>query len=124
MDIDINTWFEGEMYSIVPLQVRRLQCGDVRIVRKYQQELRKMLDKRGIREKVDRLYGNFQIPLTLDQQEEFERIDRYVTECCLKAEKRCRKVKAGNVPFSPLVDQAAKTIYLWSSVLSKKEDVK
>ena len=110
--------------SIVPLQVRRLQCGDVRIVRKYQQKLRKLLDKRGIREQVDRLYGNFQIPLTLDQQEEFEGIDRYVTEYCLKAEKQCRKVRAGNVPFSPLVDQAAKTIYLWSSVLSKKEDVK
>ena len=48
----------------------------------------------------------------------------YVTECCLKAELRCRKVRAGKVPFSPIVDIAAKTIYLWSSVLSKKRGCK
>ena len=71
-----------------------------------------------------RLNADFQIPLTLEHQEEFERIDRYVTECCLKAEKKCRKVRAGNVTFSPLVDKAAKTTYLWSSVLSKKRECK
>ena len=124
IDIDIDTWFEGEKFKIVPLQVRKLQCGDIRVVKKYQRELRKLLDDRGISERVERLYTSFQTPLTDEQQSEYERIDRYITESCLKAERRSRKVRAGQVPFSPIVDLAAKTIYLWSSVLSKKRGCK
>ena len=108
----------------MPIQVRKLQCGDIRIVKKYQRELKKLLDNRGISTRVDNLYARFQTPLTEEQKEEFERIDRYVTECCLKAEKRCRKVRAGNVPFSPIVDTAAKSINIWSLVLSKMRGCK
>ena len=124
IDINIDTWLEGEMYKIVPLQVRKLQCGDIRIVKKYQNELKKLLEHRDIFNRVNTLYASFQTPLTEAQELEFERIDRYVTESCLKAEKRCRKVRAGKVPFSPIVDTAAKTIYLWSSVLSKMRGCK
>ena len=41
IDIDINSWLEGDLHKIVPLQIRRLKCEDVRIVRNFLQELRK-----------------------------------------------------------------------------------
>ena len=75
-------------------------------------------------ERVNWLYSTFNNPLTPSQQDEYEKIDKYITECCLVAEKRCRKIRAGNVPFSPLVDTAAKTIYLWSLILSKMRGTK
>ena len=72
IDINIDTWFEGAMFKIAPLQVRKLQCGDVRVARKYQTERKKLLDNRDISARVERLYTSFQIPLTEEQQCEYE----------------------------------------------------
>ena len=124
VDVNIDTWFEGDMYRIVPQQIRKLKCNDVRIVKKFLQELRHKLDERDMAERVCWLYTTFNNPLTPAQKEEYEKIDKYVTECCIAAEKRCRKIRAGNVPFSPLVDLAAKTIYLWNLILSKLRGTK
>ena len=93
-------------------------------MKKFQRELNRLLQNRDISTRVDKLYSTFQNPLTPVQLEEYERIDFYITECRLAAEKRCRKVRAGNVPFSPLVDKAAKTIYLWNLLLSKRRGTK
>lgn len=124
IDIDINSWLEGDLQKIVPSQIRRLKCEDVRIVRKFLQELRKRLDDRGLRDRVNALYENYHVPLTPTQIQEYESIDRFVTECSLTAEKRCRKIRVGGVPFSPVVDKAAKTVYLWSLILSKMSGTK
>lgn len=48
IDADEDTLLEGDIFKIKPPQVRRLQCGDVRIVQKYLQELRKHLDSRSV----------------------------------------------------------------------------
>ena len=124
IDVDIETWFEGDLYNIVPQQIRRLKCGDIRLVRKFLQELSSKIEHCDMAERVNWLYSTFNNPLTPSQQDEYEKIDKYITECCLVAEKRCRKIRAGNVPFSPLVDTAAKTIYLWSLILSKMRGTK
>ena len=96
----------------------------MRIVRNYLKKLRKLLDTRSISERVEKLYNEQHQPLTPAQIQEYERIDSFITECCLTAEKRCRKVRVGNIPFSPIVDTAAKTIYLWSLILSKMRGTK
>ena len=124
IDVDIETWFEGDLYNIVPQQIRRLKCGDIRLVRKFLQELSSKIEHCDMAERVNWLYSTFNNPLTPSQQDKYEKIDKYITECCLVAEKRCRKIRAGNVPFSPLVDTAAKTIYLWSLILSKMRGTK
>lgn len=114
IDVSVDTWFEGDLYRIFPQQIRKLKCHGNRIVKKYLQELRHKLDERDMAERVGWLYSIFNNQLTPAQEEEYEKIYKYVTECCLTAEKRCRKIRAGNVPFSPIVDTATKTIYLWS----------
>ena len=124
IDIDETSWLKGDIFKIKPPQIRRLQCGDVRIVRKYLQELRKLMETRSLQQRVNKLYIEQHHPLTPAQIDEYETIDKFITECCLTAEKRCRKVRAGNVPFSPIVDTAAKTIYLWSLILSKMRGAK
>ena len=124
IDVDETKWLEGDIFKIQPPQIRRLQCRDVRIVRKYLQELRKLLESRSISNRVENLYKEKHQPLTPAQIQEYERIDGFITECCLAAEKCCRKVRVGNVPFSPIVDTAAKIIYLWTLILSKMRGAK
>lgn len=75
-------------------------------------------------ERINWLYSTFNTPLTPAQEEEYERINKHVTECCLAAERKCRKVRVGQVPFSPIVDTAAKTIYLWSLISNKMKGTK
>ena len=91
-DVDIDTWFEGDLYRIVPLQIRRLKCGDVRIVCNFLKDLRTKLDNRDMFERINWLYSTFNNPLTPAQAAKYESIDKYVTECCLAAERKCRKV--------------------------------
>lgn len=94
------------------------------MLRKYLQKLRKHLDSWSIRKRIDKIYAEANIPLTPFQIEEFERVDRFMTEYCLSAENKCRKVRHSNFPFSPLVDTATKTIHLWSLLLSKMRGTK
>ena len=124
IDVDETKWLEGDVFKIKPPQIRRLQCGDVRIVRTYLNKLRKLLNTRSISERVEKLYDEQHQPFTPAQIQEYERIDSFITEYCLTAEKRCRKVRVGNIPFSPIVDTAAKTSYLWSLILSKMRGTK
>ena len=117
--VDEQSWLEGDTFKIKPPHIRRLKYGDVRIVRNYLQILWKQLDSKSIPQRITKLYNEFHNPLTPFQIDEYERIDWYMTECCLSAEKEYRKARVGSVAFSPIVDTAAKTIYLWSLILSK-----
>ena len=44
-------------------------------------------------------------------------IDQQVTELLLHAEKRCRRLRTGEVDFSPEVSRAADLWYLWRTAL-------
>ena len=51
-------------------------------------------------------------------------LDRVKTEGMRHAEKTCRKLRMGRVPFTPEVDKAYKTKQLWQQVVRVKEKKK
>ena len=91
INIDEQSWLEGDTFKIKPPHIRKLKCGDVRIVRKYLQELRKQLESKSIPQRINSLYNEFHSPLTPFQIEEYEHIDKFMTKCCLSAEKNAAK---------------------------------
>jgi len=56
-------------------------------------------------------------PLTLSQQEEYEEIDRLRTQAMTRAEKQCRKLKMGEVEWSPQLAMCRARIAMWTAMV-------
>ena len=48
------------------------------------------------------------------------KIDNSITNAVIFAEKRCRKIKSGQVPYTPEISQLGKEINVWNNVIRKK----
>ena len=58
----------------------------------------------------------------LETVQELNKIDELRTQLVLRAERKCRKLKTGEVPFSPdNVQHHGKEIRLWSMIIQKKQ---
>jgi hypothetical protein len=101
-------WLDVEKKALLDLdpnvgpskQIRRLQCTDPRTIEKYNNSLWSMVKKEGIIEQINAIYGNAPLGCR-DNQVLWEEIDKKLTAARLKAEKTCRKIKAGNIQWSP-----------------------
>ena len=60
-------------------------------------------------------------------QEEYivnlNKLDRSITNNIIFAEKRCRKLRAGQVPYSPEINEAGNTINVWNNIILKKKGI-
>jgi len=57
--------------------------------------------------------------LSHSQQAEYERIDNIVVEAKHLAESKCRKIKAGNIPWCPHVTRSINKILYWKGIKKK-----
>lgn len=67
-------------------------------LRNYNKKLEKLLEQHKLTEKM------LETCLTKGDgniQERMNRIDELARDCMIHAEKKCRKLKSGNIPFSP-----------------------
>ena len=75
----------------------------VGIVRKYNSVLEDEFEKFGVYKRALDLYNQFADKLTPTQQAEYDDLDRIRSKCMEKAEKKCRKLHMGAVPWSPSI---------------------
>ena len=50
-----------------------------------------------------------------------DKIDRSITNSIQYAEKKCRKLNTGNVPYTPKISEIGYLIKFWNTVLRKKK---
>ncbi len=104
VDIDLYTTFGGISAPLWRPRIRRLKLEDPRIVHTFN-KLRRLhaevhnLDS--IRADIERQLENNAPPA--EWSIAFERLDRLRVQGMLEAERRCRKIKCGNIPWSPEV---------------------
>ena len=102
---------------------RRLVCDQPKVVQKYNELLNQQLENQHTFSK----YTAFQDRINCNQitQEEYivnlNRLDRSITNSIIFAEKRCRKLRAGQVPYSPEINEAGNTINVWNNIIRKKK---
>ena len=119
--IDIDLWSTLRRHQQTPyFQPRRLSTNDPRTTRRYIKAaengyLRYDIPRRlaAIDEDV-RIQGGF---LTLAQQTDFNLIHFQAYQVQRKAEKNCRKLRMGSVPWSPLLKRLWNTTTLWKLLL-------
>lgn len=120
VDFDHQTFLGSNLPPIPSFDARKLKMIDPRVVEKYNQLLEERLHKHGVFHRAHRLLLQFQVPLTKEQQEEFEKLDRIRVAAMKYAEKNCRKLRTGAVKWSPELQQARDKIKYVALSISKK----
>ena len=116
MDIPVITALGHKVPPIIRPAARRLQCRDPRVVERYNLTLRQLLTRAEIPtllKQVPALYekGNKAEAFAL-----YEHIDAIIVAAKHKAERSCRKLRMGIVPWSPQYALLQARISLWHTV--------
>ena len=119
-----NTQILGyKMQDIPRHKARRLKLDDPRVVGKYLRLLHTYFKTHDIYERVKRLQCQSKTAhITVREiQKEYEAIDKLREKGMHYAERRCRKLKMGGVPWSPKIKKARDTILFWTLVIKYRK---
>jgi hypothetical protein len=98
--------FGHNMPAIIRPKARRLQSKDPRTVKNFVDCYRKLILDNGILDHVKKLVDQIRYPLPLYLQKEYEELDKFRIAAVATAERKCRKLRMGQVAFSPAISQA------------------
>ena len=119
LDIPIYSILGGDIHKISRPTSRRLTCSDPDVRDKYNEILDLYCVQHRIQEKIYSLFPPVR-PITPEACRALESIDRVLGEGMVHAEKKCRKIRAGAVPFSEKLAIAGHRIKLWRLVVKHK----
>jgi len=86
------------------------------VVARYNNLLWESLQETQLAYRARELSKQMGVRLTLSQQLEYESINKATTELKRHAENKCRKLKAGTVPWCPQVSKAINRILYWKGL--------
>ncbi len=119
IDVSYITAFGHTMLTIIKPAARRLHCKDPRLVDNYVQTYKKFILKNNLLGKVRKLKMISSHPLSSEGKHLYEEIDGLRCKGVKLAEKKCRKLRMGQVAFSPQLQKAGRIIKAWC-LLDKK----
>ncbi|MGL5936571.1 MAG: endonuclease/exonuclease/phosphatase family protein [Cetobacterium sp.] len=102
---------------------RRLRLSDTPCVKRYLSAYKRLIQGYNLLQRQFRLESETKpgTPLTQEQIQEYEAIDRLKTRCMLQAEKRCRKLKRGGVSFSEETITPLRLIAWWNVAIKRRQ---
>ena len=121
IEIPMIIAFGDNIPQIVKSSARRLKCEDPRIVQKYLDRLATNLDRHNLFTRAEALQSTVQFPCSPADIKEYDAMDKLRTWSILDADHHCRKLRMGEVPWSPQYQKARNCTELWRLVVKKKE---
>ena len=94
-------------------KARRLKLQDPRIVSKYLSHLNNSMKNNDLFQRMDSLHNKSTILFSQPLKEEYESIDLLVCRLMDEAERQCRKIHAGAIPWSPAYKEAGLLLEYW-----------
>lgn len=122
IDIPTKVLFGEAKFKIHRHEMRRLKCENPSIVQKFNELLLKQLIQEKTHIKLASLRWDLQEG-TMSKQEcrqSLIKIDNSIHHAVIYAEKKCRKLSTGAVPFSLEAKEAGQNIDFWNNVIRKK----
>ena len=99
-DFHENIFLGGAMYAIPPEVQRRLKLYDSRIVAKFNKLCTSHLQANNIQQQLNELTATAAYPPQHDISNKMEIIDDQIGRAIYHADKKCRKLRTGEIPFS------------------------
>ena len=107
-------------YKIHRQQARRLISTNPVVVDRFNRDYEYQLSRNHVHEQMEQLYQTCSNPMTCEQIEHYEKLDRIMVSAFHYANKRCRKLRMGAIPSSEELTNAGTHIQLWRNVIRKK----
>ena len=117
IDIPEQVLYGEQKLTIARSQARRLQCNRSTVRNKYNRNLFKQLVNHKIPHKIQQLCSQYYVENPAEGNILQEQIDRIKKDSMKFAEKKCRKIGMGAVPYSPSVLIWKNRRDLWSMVI-------
>ena len=124
VDIHLHKVFGSNTPPLTPLHCRRLKNEDPRTVQKFNSTYHKLLTHHNLHSSLLSLDASISHSLSSTQQTEYERIDHLRVKCLLQAEKHCRRLKTGNIDYSPTLQLQRNLIRFWKLILKRRKGQK
>ena len=119
MDIPQAIAFGHDMPPIVRASARRLKVEDPRVTFRYTTELKAYLNKHDLFSRLQALQEMTTSPLSAEHAAEWEYLDSMCTTGMLTAERNCRKLRMGEISWSPQYQMVRAKLHAWN-LLRKK----
>jgi len=103
IDVSFQNAFGHNMPMLVCPSMRKLQCKDARCIQNFISSYKKFIDKHNLLERAKVLENTITFPASETQIDEYEKLDELRCHAVSLAEGKCRKLKAGQVAFSPTI---------------------
>jgi hypothetical protein len=107
IDLTFTAAFGHNIPAVTRPKTRRLHNKDPRIVANYCKRYEELAGKFNMEERVKRLNEESNIPMTAAQKYEYETLDAIRCDITAHAEKKCRKLRKGQLAFSPALQIAS-----------------
>ena len=125
VDVTKKSLIGTSIHDIHRQQARRLVTSDKRTVDKFNNLFQQQLDRNHVIERMETLNTTCGSSISSEQQIEYEKLDKFYVEAFHYANKRCRKLKAGEVAFAPETLQfEVRRTHLWNLCLRKRSGCK
>jgi hypothetical protein len=120
MDVPVELALGYSPSAIMKASPKYLILQDPRIVKKYNAILQEHLVKHDVLTQLQKLETEIVGTLSPTQITKYNRLDNLRIQATLFAQQRCRKLKMGEVPYSPKLCFTGKKIRAWKLLLKKK----
>jgi len=120
MDVTTASFLGSHMYMVKTPQMKRLHMGDSRIVKRFLKQTRIHIDANNIRSLSEKIVTKATYPISLHMQQQVENLDEQMGRAIRHAEKKCRKLRTGEIPFSGMFADLRDEYRMWLLVRKKK----
>jgi len=119
MDISFTSAFGHNMPPLFKRQFRRLHCKDPRLVQNYIKLYHQYAGPKEVFKRVQDFEKRAQHMSGSEIIKEYEVLDCLRCEITANAERRCRKLRTGQVAFSPELNACRLKIKAWTLLISR-----
>ena len=124
VDVSLVSVLGANLPPIQSARARKLKMKDPRIVKKYNKSLKHFFKRHKLDTRSAKLQQNATFPLTPQAAHEYEKLDKIRIEGMKYAEKRCRRLKMGGIPWTPELTDIRVGIEVWMLVLRRNRGCK
>ena len=119
IDIPNTIAFGHNITEVAKVAARRLKCEDPRVVKTYQDYLKAFLGKYNMLEEARGLQSRATFPCTRQHEMEYDLLDSIRLQAMRVADRLCRKLPMGSIPYTPAYSAVRTRIELWTLVIKK-----
>jgi hypothetical protein len=119
MDVSFTQAFGHNMPTLHCMKSRRLHCKDPRLVDNYIHLFHQYASHHDLFKKVNKLRNTVHSKSRSQVQQEYEELDIIRCQTARFAESKCRKLRKGQVAFSPEMSAARLLVKAWPLILRR-----